>query len=89
MATDFLDGSHIVGGKNNGRSFLRSSSISFQEFDINGVESAERFIKNQHFRFVQDGGDELHLWAIPLDNSSTFRSHQASIPNFSNQAFNC
>ena len=29
------------------------------------------------------------FWAIPLDNSSTFRSHQASIPNFSNQAFNC
>ena len=62
MATDFLDGSHIVGGKNNGRSFFAQFQyFFFQEFDINGVESAERFIKNQHFRFVQDGGDELHL----------------------------
>ena len=50
MATDFLDGSHIVGGKNNGRSFFAQFQyFFFQEFDIDGVESAERFIKNQHF----------------------------------------
>ena len=29
MATDFLDGSHIVGGKNNGRSFFCSSVFLF------------------------------------------------------------
>ena len=89
IITNLFNRRHVVRGKNDRvSSILQFENFFFQQFGIHRVESAERFVEDQKFRFVDDGDDKCIFCCIPLDSSSSFLFHQGMISNFSNQRIN-
>src|SRR5690606_27032520 len=64
---EFLHGFHAVGREYNGRSpFPQTQDLILDYVCINGIETAERFVKNNQFGLMQDRHDELYLLRHPL-----------------------
>ena len=60
--TNVLDRSHVVRGENHGVAFFfQCQDFAFQQLCIDGVETGERFVKNEQRGFVQHCDDKLHL----------------------------
>lgn len=58
---------HVVRGKNDRvSSILQFENFFFQQFGIHRIESAERFVEDQKFRFVDDGDDKLYFLLHPF-----------------------
>ena len=54
----------ILGGTLCG--ILLFAAANFQQFGIHRIESAERFVEDQEFRFVDDGDDKLYFLLHPF-----------------------
>lgn len=62
LLTHLLDRRHIVGRKKDGSTFVaKAEDLTLELLGIDGIEARERFIEDQQWRTMDDGGDELHL----------------------------
>src|SRR5262245_16082075 len=62
FVTYLLDLLHLMSRENDGPAAqLESENYFFQEADTDRIQPGERFVKNQHLRVMEDGGDKLDL----------------------------
>ena len=67
IITNLFNRRHVVRGKNDRvSSILQFENFFFQQFGIHRIESAERFVEDQKFRFVDDGDDKLYFLLHPF-----------------------
>ena len=60
--TDLLDRGHVVRRKEDGVPLVAQFEyLAFEQFGIDGIETAERFVEDEQLGLVDDGDDELHL----------------------------
>ena len=67
IVTNLFNRRHVVRGKDDCVSgIFEFEDFFFQQFGIHWVKSAERFVEDQKFRFVNDGDDELYFLLHPF-----------------------
>ena len=67
IVTNLFNRRHVVRGKDDCVSgIFEFEDFFFQQFGIHWVKSAERFVEDQKFRFVDDGDDKLYFLLHPF-----------------------